>query len=87
MGCSVTVAANGLEAVNQLNRSRYDAVLMDCNMPEMDGYQATAEIRRLEDSKSHVPIIAMTANVQEGDRQKCLQSGMDDYLAKTAEAR
>ena len=82
LGCSVTVAANGLEAVNQLGRSRYDAVLMDCNMPEMDGYQATGQIRSLEDANSHVPIIAMTANVQEGDRQKCLQSGMDDYLAK-----
>lgn len=82
LGCSVTVAANGLEAVNQLGRSRYDAVLMDCNMPEMDGYQATEQIRLLEDSNSHIPIIAMTANVQEGDREKCLQTGMDDYLSK-----
>ena len=82
LGCTVTVAANGLEAVSQLGRSRYDAVLMDCNMPEMDGYQATEQIRDREDSNSHVPIIAMTANVQEGDRDKCLQAGMDDYLSK-----
>ncbi len=82
IGCSVTVAANGLEAINLLGRSRYDAVLMDCNMPEMDGYQATGQIRSMEGSNARIPIIAMTANVQEGDRQKCLQSGMDDYLSK-----
>ena len=82
LGCTVTVAANGLEAVSQIGRSRYDAVLMDCNMPEMDGYQATEQIRTREDSNLRVPIIAMTANVQEGDREKCLRAGMDDYLSK-----
>ena len=82
LGCSVIVASNGVEAVNFVERSRFDIVFMDCNMPEMDGYQATRKIRTIQRASSGVPIIAMTANVQEGDRQKCLQAGMDDYLSK-----
>ncbi len=82
LGCSVIVASNGLEATNLLERNRFDLVFMDCNMPEMDGYQATIKIRTTAGNCAGIPIIAMTANVQEGDRQKCLQAGMDDYLSK-----
>ncbi len=82
LGCSVIVVANGIEAINQLERSRFDLVFMDCNMPEMDGYEATSKIRAGNHANANIPIIAMTANVQEGDRQKCLLAGMNDYLSK-----
>ena len=82
LGCTVIVAGNGAEALNLVERNRFDIVFMDCNMPEMDGYQATMNIRTLQGVNSGIPIVAMTANVQEGDRQKCLQAGMDDYLSK-----
>ncbi len=82
LGCSVIVAGNGFEALNLIERNRFDIVFMDCNMPELDGYQATIKIRELQGVSSGIPIIAMTANVQEGDREKCLQAGMDDYLSK-----
>jgi diguanylate cyclase (GGDEF)-like protein len=82
LGCSVIVASNGVDAINLLERNRFDLIFMDCNMPEMDGYEATRKIRVTEGASAGIPIIAMTANVQEGDRQKCLQAGMDDYLSK-----
>jgi len=83
LGCHSEVAANGLEVVEALKKIPFDAVLMDCQMPEMDGYEATRAIRSAEAASGrHVPIIAMTANAMRGDREKCLQSGMDDYLAK-----
>jgi PAS domain S-box-containing protein len=82
LGIKPDLAVNGLEALKSFQDKPYDLILMDCQMPEMDGFQATREIRALEPLGQRTPIIAMTANAMQGDRERCLEAGMDDYLAK-----
>ena len=93
LGCQVDLAENGKEAIEMVQNSPYDLLFMDCHMPLVDGYKATAEIRKWEsesqmaDSQSQnpgfrIPIVAMTANAMKGDREDCLAAGMDDYIAK-----
>jgi CheY-like chemotaxis protein len=84
MGYRADVAANGLEAIQALERQPYDLVLMDVQMPEMDGLEATREILRRwpGEGRSRPRIVAMTANAMQGDRELCLQAGMDDYISK-----
>ncbi len=82
IGCRTDVAANGKDAVAMVRQCSYDIVFMDCYMPLMDGFEATAEIRRLEGEKRHTIIIALTANVIKGSPEKCLAVGMDDFLSK-----
>lgn len=90
LGYTPTVVCNGREALQALDERRFDVVLMDCHMPGLDGFEATAEIRRREgaraasgtDRPARVPIIAFTANAMPGDRERCIDSGMDDYVAK-----
>ena len=82
IGCTTDIAKNGQEAIDMVVRNEYDLVLMDCMMPEVSGYEATEAIRQMKNEKNNTIIIALTANALQGDKQKCLDSGMSDYLGK-----
>jgi CheY-like chemotaxis protein len=81
-GLTVELACDGVEAVSKVKKGHYDAILMDCQMPGMDGYEATRRIRKLPGKRSRVPIIALTANVETGFIAECYASGMSDHLSK-----
>ena len=86
-GDIVVVANNGVQLLETLERQSFDLILMDAQMPQMDGFEATAAIRRMEEATlGHIPIIAMTAHAMVGDRQRCLEAGMDGYIAKPVHA-
>lgn len=85
LGCEVDLAKNGEEVIDRHTVNQYDIIFMDCDMPLMDGYQATKNIRSTEHSRSsliHTPIIALTGKVMANDKQRCLEAGMDDYITK-----
>jgi CheY-like chemotaxis protein len=84
MGCVVDVAEDGAIALDKFQKNQYDIIIMDVQMPNMDGYAATKNIRELEakNGLKHIPIIAITASALQGDEEKCLHAGMDDYMSK-----
>jgi CheY-like chemotaxis protein len=81
-GFAVDIASSGLQVLKLLEGRRYDLILMDCHMPDMDGYQTTERIRSEEEPRQRIPIVALTASALAEDRQRCLHAGMDDYLSK-----
>ncbi|MEI6890738.1 MAG: response regulator [Pontiella sp.] len=81
-GCIVDIANNGQDAVDQIQQERYDLVLMDCQMPIMDGFEATTKIRAMSEPICNIPIIAITAQAMADDKQRCLDGGMNDYIPK-----
>ena len=86
-GHDADVAENGFEALKMLSLKTYDLILMDCQMPEMDGFETTRRIRTAEETTGHhIPIVAMTANALPGDRERCIEAGMDEYIAKPVHA-
>ena len=86
-GYRADTVANGLEVIEAISRIAYDIILMDCQMPELDGYDAAKEIRRREGGKREIIIIAMTAAAMEEDRRRCFESGMDDYISKPVDPK
>lgn len=86
MECEVDVVENGKEAVEIYSKDKYDIIFMDIQMPEMDGYQATQEIRKLDGENKNTPIVAITANALDGDKEQCLEAGMNDYISKPIRA-
>jgi two-component system, sensor histidine kinase and response regulator len=82
LGCEVEVASDGYQALRQTETARYDAILMDCHMPGIDGYETSIRLREREVGMGHTPILALTAGAMESDRMLCLEAGMDDYLTK-----
>jgi CheY-like chemotaxis protein len=82
LGYSADVVSSGVQVLEAVARNRYDVILMDCQMPELDGYEAARRIRQLPSSVGHIHIIAMTANAMHGDREKCIEAGMNDYVSK-----
>ena len=85
LGCNVDVAANGVEALKSLQLFNYDLIFMDCQMPEMDGFEATRRIRKLPKPVSDIPIVALTANAFKEDQARCVESGMNDFVTKPVE--
>lgn len=85
LGCKVMVANDGHQALAQVAEKQFDLVLMDCQMPGMDGFQATRELRKREGEKAEIPVVALTANAMKGDRERCIAAGMNDYLSKPFE--
>lgn len=87
MGCTVDIAEDGDQALEKFDAKNYDLILMDIQLPKKDGYEVTRTIRRKEQeqSKKHTTIVALTANAMLGDREKCLDAGMDDYIPKPIE--
>ncbi len=82
LGCNVETAINGIEAVEMAEKGSYDLILMDCQMPEMDGYAATKEIRQRLQTEARIPIIAVSASAMQEDIECCLEAGMDDFISK-----
>ena len=82
LGIEYEIANNGVEAVSAMKDVVFDLILMDCQMPLMDGYEASKKIREMEVEGVHIPIIALTANAIAGDRDNCINAGMDDYMSK-----